>query len=522
MGVAWLGCLLLLAAPPARAASEVTGAERLYAEWRFDEADRALATLAKNHPGEPSTLVAKGFERFFAGDFRGAAAEYKAAVASGPVSHEARDMLELAEASAKVTDGNLERRSAHFVFRFPPEDAVLADWGLESLEATAAALAVDLGFLPSRPIVVDILRNGGDLAAMTTLGEADIERTGTVAVSKWSRVMLTSPRAMRLGYPWQDSLSHEYVHYVVAALTHDRAPVWLQEGLAKFLEHRWRAPIGLALNPSMEHFLAKALASGKLIGFEAMHPSMAKLPRAEDATLAFAEVTTAIACLFARAGSTGLREVLATVRDGGDARLAVARASGGTGAWADFEHAWRQFMQGLHYKTLPGMEPMVPKYKKKGAGGHGAPSEDEASAGGGEEERFLRLGNMMLLRNRLRAASVEYEKGFKTAGSSHWIFAVKLGRTRLALGEHEQAIQAVSTARTTYPELPWPHLIAGQALLAKGDAKAAIAPLLLSLGVNPYDPSVHCSLSEAYSRLPDAPPEKVRRAERDCRELGKQ
>jgi predicted Zn-dependent protease len=235
--------------------------------------------------------------------------------------------------------------------------------------------------------------------------------------------------------------------------------------------------------------------------------------------LAFAEVTTAIACLFARGDGAALREVLAAVRDGGDARVAVARAYGGSGTWAEFERAWRQFMAGLRYRTLPGMEPVVPKYKKQGA--HGSPSEDEGSSGAGEADRFLRLGNMMLLRNRPRAASVEYEKGFKIAGNSHWIFAVKLGRTYLALGEAEQAIKVVGGAEATYPELPWPHLIVGQASLAKGDASAAIAPLLLSLAINPYDPSVHCSLAAAYQQVPTAPADKRQRAERDCRDLSK-
>jgi tetratricopeptide (TPR) repeat protein len=272
----------------------------------------------------------------------------------------------------------------------------------------------------------------------------------------------------------------------------------------------------------MQHLLAKALAGGKLITFDAMHPSMAKLPRAEDASLAFAEVATAIGCLHARSGTTALQEVLATVRAGGDARVAVARAFGGSGAWADFEHAWKQFMQGLRYKTLPGTEPATPKYKKRGAGSSSVPSEDDASAIAGEGERFLRLGNMMLLRNRLRAASVEYEKGYKAAGSTHWIFAVKLGRTYLALGEFEQASKVIAPAGATHPELPWPHLIEGQALVGKGNAQEALSPLLLSLAVNPYDPSVHCSLAEAYKRSPGAPAEKLKRAERDCRELGKQ
>ena len=502
------------------AANESATVERLYSEWRFAEADRALAALSKAHPAEPGTLLAKGFERFMAGDFSAAAAEYRAATGSGAPPAPLKEMLALAEGSAKVVDGYLERKSVHFVFRFPVEDAVLADYGLDALEAAAAALSVDLGYSPSRPVPVDILRSSADLATMTTLTEDEIERTGTVAVSKWSRIMLTSPRAMRLGYEWQDSLSHEFVHYVVAALTYDRAPVWLQEGLAKFLEHRWRAPAGLALNPSMQHYLAKALASGKLITFDAMHPSMAKLPRAEDATLAFAEVTTAIACLFEHGHSEALREVLAAVRDGADARVAVARAFGGTGAWADFEHAWRQYMADLHYKTLPGLEPIVPKYRTKGAaGGKNAISEDDGPTPAGEADRYLRLGNMMLLRSRPRAASVEYEKGAKLASSAQWIFPVKLGRTYLALGQADLASKAVAPAQATYPELPWPHLIAGQAALAKGDAKGAVASLLLSLAINPYDPSVHCSLAEAYKRWPEAPTDKRLRAERDCREL---
>ncbi len=515
-------CLALLAISPAvRAASEPATVEHLYSEWRFGEADRALAALVKTHPGEPGTLVAKGYERFLAGDFPAAVAEYRAAIGSNVAPAPLDEMLALAKGSAKVVDGYLEQRSAHFVFRFPVEDKVLADYGLETLEAAEKALAGDLGFEPTRPITVDILRNSGDLATMTTLTEDEIERTGTVAVSKWSRIMLISPRAMRLGYEWQDSLSHEFAHYVVAALTHDRAPVWLQEGYAKFLEHRWRMPAGLSLNPSMQHFLAKALASGKLIGFDAMHPSMAMLPRAEDATLAFAEVTTAVACLFARGQDAALREVLAMVRDGGDARLAVARAYGGSGSWSQFERAWRQFMVGLHYKTLPGLEPIVRKYKKRGVSAASTFSEDDASSTVGQANRFLRLGNMMLLRNRPRAASVEYEKGYRIAGNSHWIFPVKLGRTYLALGEAEQALKVVGLVETIYPELPWPHLIAGQAALAQGDAKAAVASLLLSLAINPYDPSVHCSLAEAYKRLPDVPADRRQRAERDCRELGK-
>jgi predicted Zn-dependent protease len=66
-------------------------------------------------------------------------------------------------------------------------------------------------------------------------------------------------------------------------------------------------------------------------------------------------------------------------------------------------------------------------------------------------------------------------------------------------------------------------LIAGQALLAKGDAAGAVAPLLASLAANPFDPSVHCSLAEAYKKLPAdaATTNKRQRAERDCRAMSR-
>jgi predicted Zn-dependent protease len=91
------------------------------------------------------------------------------------------------------------------------------------------------------------------------------------------------------------------------------------------------------------------------------------------------------------------------------------------------------------------------------------------------------------------------------------------------MGLADRALQAVASAQALYPEVPWPHLIAGQALLAKGDAAEAVAPLLASLAANPFDPSVHCSLAEAYKKLPaDAvTASKRQRAERDCRALGR-
>ncbi|HEY0712291.1 MAG TPA: hypothetical protein VGF45_06440, partial [Polyangia bacterium] len=489
-------------------------------EWRFAEGEAALAELERSQGSTAEVLYLRGYALFLSGNYGAALVKLRAAMEAAPEDNNVKSLAALAAAAEKATNGHKEQRSRHFVVRFPPEDAVLADYALETLEAALATLNSDLGFAPLRPIHVDIYRSPSDLAAVSTLTEAEVERTGTIALCKWARLMATSPRALSYGYPWLDTLAHELVHYAVSSLTRDQTPVWLQEGLAKFLERRWREAPDAKLPPVMQHQLARALATGKLISFDRMHPSMAKLPTAEDASLAFAEVVTAMASLHAGGGMPALRAAVNAVGEGIDARTAVARAAGGT--WDEFEKSWKAFMVAQKYKTFPGMDPVERKFRKSAAiASKRGPTEDEEILSLSAPARYLRLGNMLLGRNRGRAAVIEYEKGAKLAGTTHWLFDVKLGRTYLALGQPDRALKAVDNLRSLQPELPWPHLIAGQALLDLARPKEAVVALERSLGTNPFDPTGHCALSQAYQRAPDLTDATARkaRADRHCRDL---
>jgi tetratricopeptide (TPR) repeat protein len=518
-----------------RASKLGQAAEQNLDEWRFAEARTQIDELATKIPDSSEVAYLEGYARFLEGNYPGAVAELQKAVKASPADPTAREILALALAAGDAVKDHEEAHSTHFLVRYPAEDAVLVPYALEALESAYTALAEDLGFAAEMPIRIEFYRSPSDLAAVSSLSAAEVARTGTIALCKWARLMVTTPRALSFGYPWLDSINHELVHYAVSSLTRDRAPVWLQEGIAKFMERRWREPINGRLAPSMEHLLAKALRSGNLIGFEAMHPSMAKLPSAEDASLAFAEVATAIGYLHARGGMPALRATLASVLAGGDARVAVATAAGG--GWPEFERGWKSYMVGLKLRTYPGFDLPTTHIRKAAAlASRRKPSEDDALAVFKVTGplRYLRLGNMMLKRNRLRAAVTEYEKGARVVATStraergrdtnaaQWLFPVKLGRTYLALGDPDRALQSLASLQSAYPELPWPNLIAGQALLAKGDPAGAVAALRLSLATNPFDPAVHCTLADADSRLPAAArpaPEIIQREQRFCREL---
>jgi tetratricopeptide (TPR) repeat protein len=530
---------LLAAGPEARPAAPAPAVgeaarrvDALLDGWQFQEAASELKALQTAAPNAPETHFLEGYQKFLTGDYDGAVRALGAAADAQPGNGEVKSLKELAAAARDAIKDFREERSAHAIVHYAPEDAALAPYARDTVEAAYAALHADLGFEPGQPIRVEFYRAPSDLAAVSSLSMAEVARTGTIALCKWARLMVTTPRALAYGYPWLDSMNHELVHYAVSTLTNDRAPVWLQEGLAKFLERRWREPAGGRIPPPMEHLLAKALRSGHLISFEAMHPSMAKLPSAEDATLAFAEVENAVAYLYDKGGMAALRDAIKRVRDGADARQAVAAAAGGT--WPEFERGWRAFMLAQHYKTFPAIDIPTTHIRKANAIASGRkPAEEEALSStlkAGAPYRYLRLGNILLGRDHPRAAAAEYEKGQKavTSGArgdpaANWIFPVKLGRTYLTLGEPERALKALAPVQALYPDLPWPGLIAGEAKLALGDAPGAVTALRASLATNPFDPRVHCTLATAYGRLAPADrpsTEVIAREQRLCKELG--
>ena len=190
-----------------------------------------------------------------------------------------------------MTSGYVEAAGKHFVIAHAPgRDELLAPYALEALDRAWAALGDDFGDRPAGLTRVEIYPEVADLAKVSTLTLKEIETSGTIAICKFNRLMIVSPRALVHGYPWLDTLAHEFTHYVISRASHDQVPIWLQEGLAKFEEARWRsAKQGHASTPTMEHLLAAGLARKHLITFAEMHPSMAKLPSQEDTALAFAE-----------------------------------------------------------------------------------------------------------------------------------------------------------------------------------------------------------------------------------------
>jgi tetratricopeptide (TPR) repeat protein len=486
---------LLLVAGLAHAAWAASSdhAYALVEEQRLDEAQKEIEALVRAHPHDPEVAFVDGDLALHHSEYGRAATRFAEAMKGrGKLAEEARRMHELAQATEAATKSYVSVRGQHFVvFYAPGKDALLAGYALKALDQAWAAIGDDLGWRPSEPVRVEIYPEVADLARVSTLTLKEIETSGTIALCKFNRLMIVSPRALIAGYPWIDTLTHEYTHYVVTRLSHNTVPIWLHEGLAKFEERRWHGPSGGGLTPVMEHLLATGLARKHLISFAAMHPSMAKLPSQEETALAFAEVYTVVEYLHEKQGWPGLRAVITRFRDGKPLE--------------DFERDWKNWLRGRKLKLHPGLLPAETELRfKKGAGKSTEASEDDSARIGEERARkFARIGGMLRARRRLGAAAAEYEKAQAIVGAGHPSVANKLARTYLELGDPGRAIATAEPALELYPDQAAPNATLGDAWLGKGEMKKAAQFLEAALAVSPFDPAVHCGLERAYKALGD-------------------
>lgn len=505
-----VAALVTLAAPlppPAHGAGRARGrlaqVERLIDQWRIREAEALLAPLLRDAPESSRVLQLQGEILLHRGDYDGAVKVLTRAARGRGGAGPLRALRDLVASTAETVKGYVKHRSSggNFEIWTPPgKDELLAPFAAETLERTRSALKRDLGFIPEDPVRVEIYPSPEDLARVSPLTLADIERSGTIALCKFGRLMIVTPRALLRGYSWRDTLAHEYSHLVITRVSNNNVPIWLHEGLAKFFEARWRLALGdvAPLSPAQEHLLASALRRpGGLIRWEQMHPSMAKLPSQEATALAFAQVQTAVQFLVEQVTIDGLRRVLAAIRGGRPAWDAVKEVTKLSAA--EFQRRWKQHLRARNLRLMPDLVPPRLRFGKR-------PSREQrlAEIRQARARRYVRLAQLLRTRRHTRAAILEYEKARKILGPRDDLVANQLARAYLEISSPAQAIAALMPVLEYYPELPGPQVTMGVAYLRNREPAQAEAHLKAALRINPFGPELHCSLAEALRGRHDA------------------
>jgi tetratricopeptide (TPR) repeat protein len=462
-----------------------------------EDVARARALLAGHEPfaeaADPVKLAA-GVLRFHEQRYAEAVELIEASGAGG-----AGGYLALARAARDITKDHARAESEHFVVSHPQgKDEVLVPYLVDALERQRAALAGAFGSALEERLTVEIVESAPELAKLSTLTEAEVRTSGTVAVAKFGKLMLLSPKALLKGYDWLDTAAHEYTHAVVTARTRNRAPIWLQEGLAKWFEAAWRGGTD-ALTPSSAALVKDAVARDRLVTFQEMHPSLAKLPSQERAALAYAQTVLAMEYLVKQKGAGALARVTGLLGEGKPVEEAVAQTLGIP--FDRFLREWRRYMAA---RPLPrGGDHELRKLRFKDDPGQGGSWSEWAEIPDEQARGFARLGEIFRARGRWSAARIEFGKAYDRVGARVPILSGQYALAAAMSGQKARAEKVLGEALSWSPDYPSLNLQLARLLLERGELASAREHLLAANRQDPFDPEIHAALAKVLEGLGD-------------------
>ncbi len=461
--------------------------------WNVEETWMEVNGLLNKEPKDIDLVELASLTAFYRGDYQEAQKLMKSALALGGEDEKKKGFALFFEETIGVVAPFKKYESPHFlIFLDEKQDAILADYLMDTLEKTYQIMAEKYGFQSKQKIRIEVFPDAKAFSFASTLSARDIEVTGAVGLAKFNKLMVLSPKALVYGYRWLDAISHEFMHYVIVRLTANKAPIWFHEGLSKYEETRWRNGSSY-LSSLYQTLLARALEDGKLITFGRMEPSLIKLETPEDVQLAYAQAALAIDFIISKVGHEGLKRVMT--------RMAPSRERGASEAieeilglkFNEFENQWKEYLASKGLKEVGGVH--VRRYKIK--------------EGRADEERLdmseiksmvsrnrAHLGDLLDERGRKEAAVLEYRRALADANDSVPILN-RLSNVLISLGKDEEALEMLKRAQEFSPDHPNIYTHMGKIYLKFKDYKRAEEAFQASIQINPFNPELHFGLATA-------------------------
>ncbi len=460
---------------------------------------RSAENLLREIEDDREALYLKGKLKFFSGDYR----EALSLLEKAGVNHN-DNFYKLVKNTVEKTEGFSTYETEYFRIRYRSgKDEILIPYLTDTLNKIRRAAGTDLGYIPQEKVLVEIYPDLASFTSVTPLSKDAIANTGTVAICQYNRIVITSPRLYIQGYSWLDTVSHEYIHYVLTKLSGNSIPLWLQEGIAKYAEIRWRRDDGGGLTPWSKSILREAIVSGDIVTFEEMGNSFANLRSARRAALAFAEVQSMVEYIVKRGGMETLRKMIDEYKNAVDTKEVIARIL--NISMEDFLNEWKKFVLEMVRDAPTSAEVIHPRVRESPAT---EASEEEYVKNKRARDKMI-LAEIFKERGRLDAAIVEYKMAVKIAPTSPYI-KNQLGSLLIKKGRIKEARELLENVANLYPDYPRTFINLSKIYIALQDDRKLEESLLRANAVNPFDPYIHNELHLLYRRT-----EKIDEAERE-------
>ena len=443
--------------------------------------NRAESLIKSLDADEESISYLRGKLSFFKG-------EYAEAVRYFSTIRNEDYIIKCARNAYEITKDYKRYDSEHFIFLYPTErEEIFIEYLVDGLERSLKDLAPTFGFRFKEKIRVEILDNQLNLSRLTNLSEEAINKTNTIAITKFNKIMLSSPETQLEGYDYVNTAIHEFIHYMISTVTHERTPVWIHEALARYFDHYEKEKLP-DIRPDTLSLLKMRYVKKNLITFEQIHPSMALLPSQEDTTVAFAEVFLVSEFLYKREGLGFVNKLLGMLRD----RKEIDEIFTGFG-FSGFKGFEKEFFSYLERRLekVPSLEHLY--YERRSKKGNRSEYMGDALS-----SKYVRLGDLLFLDKLYSAAFVEYDKASKIGVINPHIENRK-AFALISAGRFKGATDILERIVDIYPDYYSTFVNLARGYMAQKDYAKAISALERAVRINPFDKEIYYYYEKIFS-----------------------
>ena len=460
-------------------------------DWNLIAAEKLSHSLLKNHPESGDAHFLSARIEFLKGNYESALEVLEKV---GDSYEEVTEFKKRVQATRKATKNFVTRETAHFRLRYEEgPDEVLLIYAEEVLEKSYQVLGKILDHYPQGKVLIEVYPDRQPFSKISPLTLQDIRTSGTVALCKYNRIMMISPGSLVRGFNWMDTLSHEYVHYLLTKKSRNRLPLWMHEGVAKFLETRWRDDSNY-MSPIMETILSGALKNDYRIALEDMMPSLAKLKTAKDVQLAYAEVSTMMEFLAESKGIIIFTQLLEDLAKGIHFEDSFQNRTGLD--ILSFQSNWEIWAKKKELKFIPGITALTKEFKKQN-------KQEKKFKGLGTQrvQDLTFLGDILKSRDHYNAAILEYQKAKDESSTHSPILFNKLAGTYIQTRKYDEAELLLKESLEYYSDFHTTLANLGELYFVSERFDKAQKYLEKAVRINPFNPFIHTRLIELYDRM---------------------
>ncbi len=458
--------------------------QKMYALLEAGEVGLVTDEISKM-PAGAEELFWESKIKFYQGDYRGAIRDMNTALSKPNAQPYWKNLRNYYVNLLGATTDFTEVQSQHFILYARGFDLVLTSGAISTLESAYAVMGRELGVSPTDKVRVEIWTTKPQFALATTIEDDVLEKSGTVGLRKFNRIMMLSPEATPLGFRWQDTLAHEYVHYCINRLSMGNCPLWLHEGTARFLETAWRLQSPNYLTPYSINVLAKATVSKNLIPFSRMSPSLIYLKDQDEIALAFAEVSEAVAFLRETFGGPALKELIGELAVSGE-NDSFKTVLGMTAK--KFSQLYVDHLEKADFPETAGAFNELSTIKT---------GSSENDFIGADLKEQIKIADEMRLTRRYAPAVEEYVKALKKQPNNP-VLCVKLAKAFVGLKREKDAIATLRDAIEANPNYVTPYQVLGELYFNRGKFPEAVDTLQEAIAINPFHRQSAYLLARSY------------------------